>query len=86
MVRLYGQTRKRVSYATLLRNAKAKKVYNDFVRQERKEKIETFVHGAKIVGSGVSFGAKSVGGFLGRKGASVKRLGLKGLWKKSIYD
>lgn len=76
---------RQVSYAARLREAKNKDAYNSYMAQKRKAQAEAIMSGAKTVGASVSSGAKKVGGFLGQKSADVKRIGLKGLWKKSIY-
>jgi len=77
---------KKVSYQKLLREARAKDAYNSYMMQKRKAQAKAIMSGAKTVGASVSSGAKKVGGFLEQKSADVKRIGLKGLWKKSIYD
>lgn len=74
------------SYATMLREAQAKDRYNAYVKQKRQEQLSRIKSG---IGSGVS-GVKSTGagitGFVKSKASAIKRIGAKGLFKKSIYD
>jgi hypothetical protein len=74
---------KAVSFGTMLREAKHKKAYKQFKREERAETIRNIRAGFGSVASG----AKSVGGFVKQRTSAVKRVGFGGLFgKKSIYD
>jgi hypothetical protein len=77
---------KQKSYSQMLSDARAKDKYKEYIREKNRVRRESISKGLSSVAQSSGAFGSSVKGFVKSKTGSVKRLGLKGLFKKSIYD
>ena len=74
------------NYGSMLRNEINKDKYENYKRQKLEKNIKMVGEGVSRVGGGVKSVGGAVVGFVKSKKDIVGKLGLSGIFKKSIYD